>query len=221
MKDPNYAMAYNFIRRSTSEPKEYTYRVDGIDLLCHPQVWSPKYSGSGLFMFRHADLSSGMSVLDIGTATGLIAIFMANRGASRVLAIDHEPTAIQIASKNIRELKLQGNIEVRLSDVYENIGNERFDRGFWNAPNYPIAPDPSVPLQSGIFDKDFQTSRRVLLGWKDHSTDRGKLHFACSDNADISPFEATFTQAGLKIDWRDEEDTGKGYTRFLYHLVAQ
>jgi len=221
VSDPNYKTVQAVLKRAKQEDKEYLHKVNGIELICHPDVWSPKYSGSGEFALRHVIIPNGSSALDLGTATGYIGIECAKRGAARVLAIDINKKSIDIASRNVRKHNLGEIVEVRFSDVYESVGDERFDSIIWIAPNYPKKPNPEDPLQRSVFDENFETSRRVFTGAEDHLKPNGRLFFECSDNSEVNQLEGLIKIARLRILKRDEESTGSGdgkYTRFLYHL---
>jgi ribosomal protein L11 methyltransferase len=62
----------------------------------------------------------GMSVLDLGTGTGILAIGAAMLGASRVMAVDIVPEAAESARRNVAQNKVADRVEVQhgtLSDV--------------------------------------------------------------------------------------------------------
>ncbi|PMQ02444.1 MAG: 50S ribosomal protein L11 methyltransferase [Dictyoglomus sp. NZ13-RE01] len=69
-------------------------------------------------------LKPGMSVIDIGTGTGILAIVSKKLGADRVLAIDIDDIAVDIAKKNSALNKTP--IEVIKGNLIEGI-EERFD----------------------------------------------------------------------------------------------
>ena len=58
----------------------------------------------------------GQTVLDVGTGSGVLAMFAARAGASRVLAIDIAPDIVGFASANIANNGLDRVIEVRQCD---------------------------------------------------------------------------------------------------------
>lgn len=46
-------------------------------------------------------LGPAMTVLDVGTGSGILAIAVAKQGAARVLAIDNDPVAVEVARQNV------------------------------------------------------------------------------------------------------------------------
>lgn len=59
---------------------------------------------------------TGCTVLDVGTGSGILAIAAARLGASRVLAIDNDPVAVETASKNVARAGLTAVISVTPAD---------------------------------------------------------------------------------------------------------
>jgi ribosomal protein L11 methyltransferase len=51
-------------------------------------------------------------MLDVGTGSGILAMYGTKLGASRVVALDVDPEAIRSAEKNIRLNNLSGDIEL-------------------------------------------------------------------------------------------------------------
>lgn len=63
--------------------------------------------------------------LDFGTGSGILAIAAARLGASRVVAADEDPLALESARDNIRRNRLTGKIRLVQSDSPEGLG--KFD----------------------------------------------------------------------------------------------
>src|SRR5262249_4095603 len=57
-----------------------------------------------LFMASHA----GASVLDVGTGTGVLALAAKKLGATRVVAVDNDPTSVQLAKEAAAENGIEG-----------------------------------------------------------------------------------------------------------------
>jgi ribosomal protein L11 methyltransferase len=68
----------------------------------------------------------GLSVLDVGCGSGILAIAAAKLGAGRVLAVDIDPQAVKAAGENVLASDVAGVIEVREGSSLEAAGGERF-----------------------------------------------------------------------------------------------
>lgn len=66
----------------------------------------------------------GMSVLDVGTGSGILAVAAANLGAASVVATDIDPLAVEAAEDTARRNRLPERIEVREQSVP---AGERFE----------------------------------------------------------------------------------------------
>lgn len=76
---------------------------------------------------RHTrERSSGWSMLDAGTGSGILAIAARRLGATRVLAIDNDSLACAVAKRNARANGIR-NIEFRTSDVRNLKLTKKFD----------------------------------------------------------------------------------------------
>jgi release factor glutamine methyltransferase len=75
-------------------------------------------------------------VLDIGTGSGIQALAAA-KGAERVLGIDVNPKAVELATRNAKSNGIT-NAEFRLSDMFSNVEG-RFDTVIFNPPYLPVS----------------------------------------------------------------------------------
>jgi len=94
-------------------------------LFVFPDVYLP--DEASLHILRNTRIDKGDEVLDLGTGTGIQAIFAAKKAGS-VIATDIESKAIENARYNVRYHGLDDKIEVRPGDLFEPVGKgERFD----------------------------------------------------------------------------------------------
>lgn len=97
--------------------------VEGISLMVRKGVFSPDpsvtYSTTALL---HAlpDLR-GKTVLDVGTGSGIVAIYAARHGAERITAVDLQPEAILNAKANIESVGVSGRVDAFESDVFDSV----------------------------------------------------------------------------------------------------
>jgi release factor glutamine methyltransferase len=116
--------------------------VHGVPLLVTPSVFNPKIPRTGAFLAAQLDaaqVSPDAEVLDLGTGSGVCAIFAA-RHARRVVAVDINPAAARCAGINARLNELEHRIEVRAGDLFAPVTGERFDLITFNPPFLCGAP---------------------------------------------------------------------------------
>lgn len=63
----------------------------------------------------------GKNILDVGTGSGILAIGAAMLGSREVLGIDIDPTAVEIASENVKKNGREGEIKIILGDLTKDI----------------------------------------------------------------------------------------------------
>ena len=108
--------------------------VDGREFAVTGDVVLP--SAQSVYLLSHLEIKPGETVLDIGTGSGIQAVFAADN-ASHVLATDISPLAVGVAKYNIGRHKLARKIEVRESDLFSAIKKtEKFDVILFNI-GYP------------------------------------------------------------------------------------
>jgi methylase of polypeptide subunit release factors len=61
----------------------------------------PEMTNSTSLLLKHLPDVCGKSVLDIGTGTGILAIYAAQHGAARVTAVDVDQDALTNAAENV------------------------------------------------------------------------------------------------------------------------
>lgn len=122
-------------------------RVDGVPLVVLPDVFNPVLMRTGVFLARN--LPSPIPVadhtavepraLDVGTGSGIAAIFAARRGY-RVIGVDLNPEAVRCARINVLLNNLEGRVEIRAGDLFKAVVNDRFDLVLFNPPFYRGTP---------------------------------------------------------------------------------
>ena len=108
----------------------------GVPIVCTPGVLNPKLMRTGEFFASHisaTEIAPDSAVLDMGTGSGVCAIFAARR-ARRVVAVDFNPAAICCATANAWLNGVQDIVEVRHGDLFAPLHDERFDLVLFNPP---------------------------------------------------------------------------------------
>lgn len=66
----------------------------------------------------------GMTVFDVGTGSGVLAIVAAKLGAKRVEAVDFDPVAVRVARENVRQNGAEDIVCTERSDLLKSVAGE-------------------------------------------------------------------------------------------------
>ena len=66
----------------------------------------------------------GMTVFDVGTGSGVLAIVAAKLGAKRVEAVDFDPVAVRVARENVRQNGAEAVVHTERSDLLKSVEGE-------------------------------------------------------------------------------------------------
>ncbi len=113
-------------------------RYKGMDIVVLPGVFNGVRLRTGAFLAETLNASTlppGARVLDLGTGSGIGALFAARRDAS-VVASDINPDAARCAQINALAHHLDQKIETRTGDLFAPVEGERFDLVLFNPPFY-------------------------------------------------------------------------------------
>ena len=120
--------------------------------------------------------SPARTALDIGTGSGVQAIWAA-RHCERVVAVDVNPRALNLAAFNAR-LNEADNIDLREGSLFEPVADERFDLILCNAP-YVVSPDRRYAFRDGgAYSDGF--SERLVREVPEHLEEGGFAHLLVS-----------------------------------------
>jgi HemK-related putative methylase len=116
--------------------------VHGMPLIVLPGVFNPVLFRTGNFMaevLTGLELPPGTRVLDMGTGSGIGAIFAARQGAL-VTAVDINPEAVRNAQINALLNDMAQQITAVEGDLFSPLSGGRFDLVLFNPPFYRGRP---------------------------------------------------------------------------------
>ena len=128
---------------------------------------SMKVGTDGVLLGSWFALEPGMSVLDIGTGTGLVALMAAQRGAGRVTAVEIDPDAAVQAIQNVKKSPWAGLINVVNADIADYTPQYKFDRIVCNPPYFRDSlrcPDAGRNTARHNDSLNFETLARCSAG---------------------------------------------------------
>ena len=164
------------------------------EFLVYPDTFWP--FADSLPLVKHFQVTPGESVLDVGTGSGVIGIFACYRGAARVVGVDINPAAIRSATHNAQMHGFAGTMEVMQSNLFEALGDERFDVITANLPfRNKLAHDVVAMSQ---WDTDFRTNTRFFEGVGRHLRPKGRIYFVQSNFGEIEAMMRLAQAAGLQ-----------------------
>ena len=187
------------------------------EFLVYPDTFWP--FADSLPLVKHFQITAGESVLDVGTGSGVIGIFACYRGAARVVGVDINPAAIRSATYNAQMHGFAGTMEVMQSNLFEALGDERFDVITANLPfRNKLAHDVVAMSQ---WDTDFKTNTRFFEGVGRHLRPKGRIYFVQSNFGEIEATMRLAQAAGLRTTELASEfiDDTRRQEFFVYEMT--
>lgn len=140
-------------------------------------------------LLEHTEIRAGEEVLDIGTGSGIQAIFAADK-ARRVVATDIDPKAVENARLNVKRYELEKIIDLRVGDLLTPIKeNEKFDVVIFNLL-YPV--DNESNQLWGVHERFFKGVQR-------HLRPNGRIYYQAGLIDNIPQIKKLVEQHGLRI----------------------
>jgi ribosomal protein L3 glutamine methyltransferase len=152
------------------------------------------------------------SVLDLCTGSGCIAILAAEAFAhARIDAVDISKGALEVAARNVANYDLEARVTLHRGDLFEPIGDHRYDLIITNPPyvdtqgmaELPLEcrAEPKLAFDGGVDGLDIV--RRILNEAGQHLTPEGGL--LCEIGRGRELLEDAFPH--LPLLWLDTEDS--------------
>jgi HemK-related putative methylase len=174
-------------------------RVLDMRIMVIPGVANPKLLRTGAFFASRIDarlIGAGASVLDMGTGSGVCALFAA-RHARRVVAVDISAAAVRCARLNAVLNQLENRIDIRHGDLFTPLADERFDLVLFNPPFLLGVPkdDRDAAWRSS------DAARRFAAGLGDHLEPGGAALLLLSSFGDACVlFESELRVNGFQLE---------------------
>jgi HemK-related putative methylase len=180
--------------------------IAGEPILVLAEVFNPRLFWSGEFLADSlvADPSlvpSGSSVLDMGTGSGVGAVFAARR-AARVLGVDVNPEAVRSARINALLHRVHDRVEVREGDLFGPVGGERFDVVIFNPPYFCGRP-------RDLFDRALYADgilERFAAGLRDHLAPGGQCLLLLASSSDERGLLRAFEPHAFRVELAARRD---------------
>src|SRR3954466_9600964 len=152
------------------------------------------------------------SVLDLCTGSGCLAILASrNFPNARIDAVDISRDALEVAAGNVADYGLQDRVTLHRGDLFEPLGDERYDLIISNPPYVDAEGMAALPRECRFEPKlafdggpdGLDVVRRILAEAGAHLNPRGGL--LCEIGRGRELLDAAFPQ--LPLLWLDTEDS--------------
>lgn len=180
---------------------ERTFRYAGVRLHVPPGVFHPGvFLSTPVFIdfLQNVDFQD-KKVLDIGTGSGLLALFAARRGAV-VTALDINPLACETARRNAEDNQIP--LRVVESDLFGNLPPQSFDYILVNPPYFPR--NPVSDAEHAFFAGDdyvyFEKLFRGLPAFLHLAPQRTEVWLILSKDAHFEKIKAIAAACGIRLE---------------------
>jgi len=189
----------------------------GKEFLVYPNTFWPFTDSKPLV--KNFQVQSGESVLDVGTGSGVIAIFSCYQGAGKVVGVDINPAAIKSARHNVKMHGFQKIMKVVKSNLFENIAGQKFDVITANIPfRDKFAHDIVARAQ---WDTDFQTNTRFFSEVDNHLNPGGRIYFIHSNFGETDRIKKLAKAAGFSVKAIGREVADKAETKIFHAFLMK
>lgn len=183
------------LKRYLKSTRRYRYR--GITVTVPAGVFHPRFFFSTRFLLSYLDgvAVSGRSVLELGAGSGLVALWLARRGAT-VTASDINPAAVAAVRANAVANGVA--LSVQEADLFDGLAGGPFDGIVINPPYYPgTAGDAGE--RAWYYGEDYAYFRRLFAGAGDHLATGGAMHMVLSEDCGLAPIRELAEAAGWMV----------------------
>jgi ribosomal protein L3 glutamine methyltransferase len=144
------------------------------------------------------------NMLELCTGSGCLAIMLADAFPNaHVDAVDISPDALAVAKRNVETYKLESNVTLIQSDLYQNVPAKKYDLIITNPPYVNSASmgklpqeylcEPQIALDGGSDGMDLV--RKIVAGAAERLTEDGILMVEIGNEREFA--EAAFGELGL------------------------
>lgn len=193
-------------------PKGKTVSYLGKKFLVYKDTFWPFKDSQPLV--KNFKIQRGESVLDVGTGSGVIAIFACYKGAAKVVAVDINPAAVRTARYNTKLHGFEKVITVKRSNLFENVGRKKFDVITTNLP-FRNKSASDVVAQSQ-WDTGLRTNKRFFKEAGKYLKKDGRIYFSQSNYGPVQKIKALAKKAGFSMKRIGRTSIGNGDEKTYY-----
>ena len=190
-----------------------TVLVEEHEFIVLPGVFPPRFDSS--LLINSLNISKGAEVLDVGTGSGVLAIFACIAGASRCVALDINTEAVRNTQANAKKHNLSAQIDARTSDgLAALLPGEQFDFVIANLPGRSLEAEDVV--EGAQWDGGYRVHKAFFTNIGKHLKDCGQILMAKANYPEINDLLGFTDNLGFAVKILDKELPSDGDPRTYY-----
>ncbi len=150
-----------------------------------------KVNTDSILLGTTTNITNCLSILDIGTGSGLVAIILAQRTAylkTQIIGLEIDPNAYQQAYENIQQTKWKERLSIQHIDFLTFNPKEKFDLIISNPPYFENGPT-SKNIERNLARKILSSHFNWLIHAKELLNESGRITFILPLNLGIKLIE--------------------------------
>jgi release factor glutamine methyltransferase len=180
------------------------YRYKSLKLIVRPGIFHPKYFNSTRTLLNYLQNTKldHKTLLDVGTGSGILALFAADKGAI-VTASDISKKAIENATYNARLNNI--NINIIESDLFDNIKPQVYEIIIINPPYYPKNPEVESDY-AWYCGEGFEYYHKLFSQIKPYLNMDSRVIVSLAETCDINKIDSIAKACGFNLKLIDQKN---------------
>lgn len=212
MNYPRHYTIDHYLKKVRAHSKPYTDQILEKEIIIFPGVMSPKYDRSSRIMISIMPTQEGKDVLEVGCGTGIISLFCYLQGAKSVTSLDINEVAVKNTEANFQKYQIK-NGTVFLSDLFEKVGDKKFDTIIFNAPYHGNKAKDMLEL--GTSDHNYQTLQKFFKEVRSYFKENSRILLGFANTGDNDLLKKVIKENRFDIEELLTQENGD-WTKYLY-----
>ena len=183
-------------------------------------VFCPTLTNTSKLLLEAVEFLPGERVLDVFAGSGALGINASLHGASCVVMVDIDSSAVRCATTNVRLNGLETSAKVRQGTLTSCLSpSEKFDLIIANPPLLP--GDQVGPLSVAIFDPGLRSTVDFLRSVGDHLASRGRIYLITSSVIESYGHDVDRLSRESGLESAVVRKSDHGYETYRVHKIVR
>ena len=190
------------------------------EFIVYPSVFHPSLDSMALV--QSFNISKGDKVLDLCTGSGVIAIFSALKGASKVIALDINPQAIKCVKENAKRHNVEEIIDAKVSDMFSALENPEKYLNMFDVItiNPPFTPHIAKTYEERtMWDQDLNVHKVFFRNLDKYLAKNGRAYISHAAFGAVDEMKEMAIKADFKVTLLSKKKIDDIRTFFAFELT--